>query len=306
MNYCLCHLHYKEVTILKKKLNMYPNYLALPSTILYSIFFILPVITAFALAFTDWNIDWILKPTFNGVENFQTLFRESTFKLALTNTLWFAVTTTIFKTALGLILALAVVQPIISRNYLRTVFYMPAILSWVVVGLVFSSLLQMDGFFNHIIHTIGFPKIEINWLGDIKTALPSVIVTEIWKWSGFSMAIFVAGLQGIPREYYEACTVDGASLINRFRHITLPLLAPAFTIAITTNLIGGLRVFEQVYIMTGGGPGDATQVLSTFIYQAYSAGLLGRASALGILLFVFISVISLAINYRLKRKEVQM
>ncbi len=120
------------------------------------------------------------------------------------------------------------------------------------------------------------------------------------------MAIFIAGMQGIPRDYYEAATIDGAGFWQRLWSVTLPLLTPAFTIVITMNVIGSLKVFEQVYVMTGGGPGYATQVLGTYIYSAFSKGLLGRSTAMGLMLFIVVSVVSLIINGILRKREVEL
>lgn len=120
------------------------------------------------------------------------------------------------------------------------------------------------------------------------------------------MAIFLAGLQGIPTDYYEAARIDGANGWQRFKNITFPLLAPAFTVVVTMNTIGGFKVFEQVYVMTSGGPGNATQVLGTYIYRAFSKGLLGRSTAMGLMQFIMIAVIALILNYFLRRREVEM
>lgn len=119
------------------------------------------------------------------------------------------------------------------------------------------------------------------------------------------MAIFLAGLQSISKDYYEASKIDGASDFKQFLHITLPLLAPAFTVNITINIIGGLRVFEQVYILTNGGPGTATQVLSTYVFRTFTQGMLGKSTALNLILFLSIGIISLSINTLLKKKEVE-
>ena len=120
------------------------------------------------------------------------------------------------------------------------------------------------------------------------------------------MIFYLAGLQGIPKDYYEAATIDGANVWQRFRNITLPLLAPAFTVVITMNTIGGFKVFEQVYVMTNGGPGNATQVLNTFIYKEFSKGSLGRSSAMSLILFLLIAVIAVVINKVLTKREVEM
>ena len=296
----------KGVSTIRSKKSLYSYKLTYPAIIIYSAFYVLPIIAAFILSFTDWNISRLLAPKFNGLSNFTSLFGDEVFKTSIINTLLFATISTFFKIAFGLLLAVAVVKPLLTRNYLRTLFYMPATLSMVVVGLVFTSILQMSGPLNGLLGLFAGKPVEINWLGDSKLAIYAVIFTEVWKWSGFCMAIFLAGLQSIPRDYYEACEIDGASSFKQFMNITLPLLAPAFTVNITINIIGGLRVFEQVYILTNGGPGTATQVISTYIYSTYGKGMLGVSTALGLLLFLAVGFVSLSTNTLLKKKEVEL
>lgn len=199
-------------------------------------------------------------------------------------------------------LALAVTKELKSRNFLRMAFYMPAILSMVIVGVIFQAVLKMDGIFNHILISVGLERWVMDWLGNPKTALYCAVVAEIWKWSGFAMAIFIAGIQSIPKDYYEAAKIDGSTAFQSFQNITLPLLQPAFNIAIVMNVIGGLKVFEQVYVLTAGGPGFASQVLGTYIFTAFSEGRLGRSTAMGLILFAIVYVISGSINLLNKRK----
>lgn len=294
----------RMVTMERRSGSLYPNSFTLPALAVFGIFFVLPTVAAFLLGFTDWNVDRIFQPKFNGIQNFVYLFQDGNFKLALKNTAIFAVYTTIFKVLFGLLLALAVNRPLITRNYLRTLFYMPSVLSMVVVGIMFSSIFNMDGMVNHILGFLGIKSLQLDWLGDRRTALFCTIVAEIWKWSGFGMAIFLAGLQNISNEYYEAANIDGASPFQQFRNITVPLLAPAFNITITISLIGGLKVFEQVFVLTGGGPGFASQVMSTYIFRAFSEGTYGRSTAMGLVLFVAVYVTSKIFNSILRRKEV--
>lgn len=298
-------LRSKGVSGIFSKKNVYPYALTYPAILLYSAFYVLPIVAAFLLSFTDWNISRLLKPEFNGLSNFTGLFGEAVFGTAIKNTLLFAVISSFFKVTFGLLLAIAVVQPLKTQNYLRTLFYMPATLSMVVVGLIFTSIFQMTGPLNALLGSISGSTVEINWLGDANLAIFSVIFTEVWKWSGFCMAIFLAGLQSISKDYYEASKIDGASGFRQFLHITLPLLAPAFTVNITINIIGGLRVFEQVYILTNGGPGEATQVLSTYIFKSFTQGMLGKSTALGLILFLIVGLISVSTNTFLKNKEVE-
>lgn len=291
----------------KKAKKFYPNYFTYPAMILFFVFFAVPVGASFILSFTDWNMNRIFNPKFNGIDNFIYLFCDEYFLLALKNTFLFAVITTIAIIIIGLILALILNNAMYGKSFFRMIFYLPAVLSLIVVGIMFTSILKMDqGVLNQILGAIGLEHLQNDWLGNPKTALACVMFVQVWKWSGFAMALFLAGLQGISKDYYEAATIDGANKWNKFKSITFPLLAPAFTVVVTMNTIGGFKVFEQVYVMTGGGPGYSSQVLGTYIYREFSKGSLGRSTAMGLILFSMIAVISLFINKGLRSREVEM
>ncbi len=285
----------------------YPNYFTYPAIVLFFIFYCIPIIASFVMSFTNWNIKRINSPKFTGLKNFIRLFEDDYFMLALKNTVLFAVATTIGIVVLGLLLALLLNAAIKGKAFFRTVFYLPAVLSLIVVGIMFKAVFKLDGgILNQILNAIGLSGLTRDWLGNGTTAMWSIIFVQVWKWSGFAMAIYLAGLQGISTDYYEAARIDGATVWQRFRKITLPLLAPAFTVVITMNTIGGFKVFEQVYVMTNGGPGNATQVLNTYIYKEFSKGTLGRSSAASLLLFLLIAVIAVIVNKALTSREVEM
>ena len=284
----------------------YPAYFTFPALIIFFIFFAIPVLISFVMSFTNWNINKLFQPKFNGISNFTFLIQDERFVLAISNTLKFAVITTVSIVIVGLLLALALNRALYAKAFFRTAFYLPAVLSLIVVGIMFTSILEVDGVFNQVLAALGLSSLQNDWLGNPGTALNCTIFVQIWKWSGFAMAIFLAGLQGIPRDYYEATTIDGANPWQQFRAITFPLLAPAFTVVVTMNTIGGFKVFEQVYVMTGGGPGYASQVLGTYIYQTFSKGMLGRSTAMGLLLFVFTTIIAVALNKFLRSREVEL
>lgn len=285
----------------------YPLYFTFAAFGIFMIFYIIPIAAAFVLGFTDWNITRMYQPEFIGLQNFVYLFKDEYFKLSLANTFKFAVITTIAIVAAGLLLALALNGAVAGKKLFRTVFYMPAVLSLIIVGIAFTAVFRMDGgVLNQILEMLGMESLQNDWLGNPETAMNCIIFVQIWKWSGFAMAIYLAGLQGISADYYEAATIDGATALQKFRNITLPLLMPAFTVVITMNTIGGFKVFEQVYVMTNGGPGFSTQVLSTYIYSEFSKGSLGRSSAMSLLLFLMISTIAVILNTALRKREVEM
>lgn len=285
--------------------SLYPNYFAFPALIIYTVFFVMPILAAFVLSFTDWHIMRLFSPNFIGFENFIYLFKDTNFILALKNTFIFAFFTMVFKVLFGLLLALALVKPLKTKNILRTIFYLPAVLSIVIAGVLFQALFKSNGFLNTFLTAIGLERWATDWIGNPKTALFTTIVVEIWRWSGFTMAILIAGLQNISADYYESAQIDGASAWQRFFYITLPLLRPALTITIVMHTIGGLKVFEQVFVITAGGPGFASQVLGTYIFTAFAQGRFGRSTAMGLILFLLVFAVSYTVNALLKRKEVE-
>ncbi len=291
----------------KNMKKLYPNYFTYPALFLFVIFFGIPVVAGFLLSFTDWNINRLFQPKFNGLKNFIYLFQDDYFRSALFNTCKFAVVTTVLIIVLGLLLALLLNNFVYGKSFFRTLFYLPAVLSLIVIGIIFTSVLKMNGgVLNQLLAFLGLESAAKDWLGNPATALNCVMFVQVWKWSGFAMAIYLAGLQGIAKDYYEAAKIDGASKWRQFCSITFPLLAPAFTVVVTMNIIGGFKVFEQVYVMTGGGPGNTTQVLSTYIYREFSKGMLGRSTAMGLVLFLTISVVAVVINNLLAKREVEL
>lgn len=280
-------------------------WLGLPTGLIYTIFFIVPIITAFFYSFTDWNLDRMDSPKFIWFRNFINLFQDEVFLRSLWNTILFAFTTTILKTVVGLILALLVVQKFKGNSFFRTLFYLPCVLSCMIVGLLFTGILKQDGLINTFLIAIGQEGLTQNWLGSYGTAMFWIIIIEVWMWAGFTMFLFISGLQSIPREYYESAQIDGATRWEQFKKITLPLLAPSFTVVVTFNITGGLKVFDIVYSLTGGGPGFDTQVLSTYTYRAFGMGLLGKSSASALILSVFIVGITFALNKFLRSREVE-
>lgn len=296
----------------KKEITVYPYRLMMPALIIYSMFYMIPLIIGLVMSFTNWNIENLSFNgvflnmeglTFKGLENYAAIFKDRHFILSLKNTVLFAVVTTLLKLVAGLLLALALNRGLRTKKYLRTIYYIPAVLSYIVVGVLFSSILRTDGMLNQILSFILQTDISHDWLGNKGTALGCIMAVEVWKWSGYVMTVFLAGLQGISKEYYESAKIDGAGSLQTLKFITLPLLLPSFTVNVTMCVIGGFKVFDQVFVMTNGGPGFATQVLNTMIYQAFSEGRLAKSAAMGIVLFVFISIISVALSYTMHRKE---
>ncbi|MFI0350181.1 carbohydrate ABC transporter permease [Actinomadura sp. 9N407] len=280
-----------------------PGWFVLPALGLYVFVVLLPSAQGATFAFTDWDG---LNPVkhFVGLANFRELWADPAARGALRQTLIIAVTITIVQNALGLALAMGVHSRIKSRFVLRVMLFAPAVLTPVVTAALWKYMLAPEGAVNSLLGAVGLTSWQQNWLGEPGLALGSVIGVIVWQFSGYSMVIFLAGLQGIPTEVYEAAAVDGAGAWQRFRSIVLPLLAPAMTINLMLSIIGGLKLFDQVWVMTGGGPGDSTETLSTLIYKnAFQFNEYGYSVAMAIVLTVFVALISSGQYGLLRRQE---
>ena len=289
----------------KSRDRSYPLWLSLPGLLIYTLFFIVPIVAVFAYSFTNWNLANMSRANFVGLYNFTSLLQDRIFLRSIGNTLLFAFFTTLFKTLIGLLLALLVVKKFPGNSLFRTLYYLPCVLSTMIVGLLFTAILRQDGLLNNLLAGLGLGGWSRDWLGSYGTAMTWIILVEIWMWAGFSMFIFISGLQAISQDYYESAQLDGATGWQQFRHITLPLLAPSFTVVFTLNITGGLKVFDIVYSLTGGGPGFDTQVLSTYVYRAFGMGQLGKSSAAGVLLSLLVVTLTFLLNRFLKSREVE-
>ena len=265
-----------------------------------------PLLASIQWSFTDWNMS---SPIFSyvGLRNFRQIFQDELILAGFRNTMLFTLYTTFFGNAIALILALALDRPMRSRTYLRAVFYIPSLICTVVVAAVFSNLLQYYGFFNEFVTKLGLPFLVNDWFANKATALPMIIGLNVWQWAGYGSVIYLAGLQTIPTDFYEAARIEGARPGTIFFRITFPLLIPYVTIMTFLSITGGLKLFEIPYVLTGGGPGHATETLGTVIYRvAYHYNQFGYATAIAVVFFAIILLFSiLQINFTRKR-EVQL
>ena len=286
-----------------QKLNRktYPIWLASPGLIIYIIIFIIPTFASFYFSMTIWNLK---EARFVGLENFITFFSMTNTRTALINTSIFAFVTCCVKIILGLLLAQYICSGIKSGNYLKIVIFFPYLLGNVVVALAFRAILEPAGTVNQFLQLIGLDAVR--WLTDKRFALMTCIVADIWKGIGTVTIILIAGICAIPKSYYEAAAVDGASPWRAFRKITLPLLIPSFNTVLTLCLIGGLRSYDLVQALTGGGPGYSSEVLGTVIYKLFARGNYGLATAGNVILFIIVAFIVFPINSYVAKREVDM
>lgn len=280
---------------------------AMPALLLFTVFFIVPNIASFVLGFTDWTIFFFDDIKFNGLENFKRLFQEENFWLCIKNTFFFAIITVIGKNILGFLLALVVQNKSKYNNFVRAAIFVPITVSSLVVAIIFQSIYNpTNGLLNSFLEAIGLGILKQDWLFDVKLSMKSICAMEIWQQTGFCMCIYLAGLQAIPSEYYEAASIDGASKLRQIWTITLPLILQSVTVSVMMSVISGIKVFEQIYGTTNGGPADATQVLSTYLYKSFGNGFLGYSSAVGLFTTVLIIALTFGVTAFLRKREVEM
>jgi raffinose/stachyose/melibiose transport system permease protein len=286
----------------RRRRSPYPYWFYLPAFAVFFVFFLLPTFSSFYYSLTRWTL---FDSQFIGLDNFRQFFEEPALTKGLTNTLIYAVTTSGLKVVLGMLLAVLLTSSVIGRAFMRSVVFFPVLVSTIGVGLTFTVLMEPDqGLINDALGLVGITGPR--WLVDPKYALLSVALVDVWKGVGLATVIYIAGIVSVPREYYDAAKVDGATPYRLFRHITLPLAWPATMTVIILSLIGGLRSFDLIWAMTRGGPGFTSDVIASVIYKQYQAGFYGLSTAGNVVLFVLVTAIILPLYSFLRRREVQL
>jgi len=264
-----------------------------PTYVGFLAFVLGPLIAVAAISLT--KFDLFGGTTFIGMENFGRMFGDDRLKTVYGNTFFFTVFAVFFNLTVGLALAVLLNKkmPHALRNFLRSIYFFPVLVAHTYVAVIWQFLYARDtGVINYYLHFFGIGP--ISWLTDQGWVLPSVIIMDVWKNTGFAMLIFLAGLQSIPGVYYEAAQIDGASSWKRFARITLPLLSPTIFFVLVIFMIGAIQVFDTIIVLTGGGPGDASRSVVIYIYeQAFQNFDLGYASAIAMTLFALILVLTL-------------
>ncbi|WP_229867013.1 carbohydrate ABC transporter permease [Streptomyces gelaticus] len=283
-----------------------PHWLfVVPALVVYSIVVLCPSLAGVMYAFTDWS--GIGGFSFTGTENFRTLFDDGRALESVTNTLLLTIAVVVVQNGIGLLLALGVHTGIKSRALLRLIFFAPAVVSPVMVAILWKYVYNPENGagLNGLLGAVGLGSLRQDWLGDPSLALWSVAAMVVWQYAGYSMVVFLAGLQGVPAELHEAARIDGAGSWQRFRYVTWPLLAPALTINLMLSTIGGLKLFDQVYAATNGGPGTSSETLSTVLYkEAFVYGKFGYSTAVALVLALFVAAVSLVQLRYLRAREV--
>jgi len=278
----------------------YPYWFVLPAGLIFVIFFLVPTVTSFYFSLTYWDP---FEARFAGWDNYVQFFSEPYLIQGTVNTLIFAFLTSGLKTAFGLLLAVLLTSGMLGQSLLRSIIFFPVLVSTIGVGILFKEMMHpTDGFLNIVLDSIGLSK--VGFLTNPSLALFSVALVDVWRGVGLATLIYIAGLATIGQEYYEAARIDGATRWQQFWRVTVPLVRPATTTVIILSLIGGLRLFDLIWAMTGGGPGFSSDVLASVIYKQYQAGFWGLSTAGNVILFLMIAFIVAPLAYWLNRRAI--
>lgn len=289
----------KTKSKIQARRNFWGYLFILPNFLGFLVFMLVPILMSLYFSFT--NYDVISTIEFIGLENYINLFQDEQFIVAILNTLWFTVLTVPVGVILSLLLAVLLNRQIRGISIFRTLVFIPVITSMVAVSLVWSMLYEENGgLLNTLLGYLHLPSVA--WLTSTEMAMISIAIMSIWKGLGYNMTIFLAGLQGVPRDLYEAATIDGANAFQKFRKITVPMIGPTTYFVTLMALIGSLQVFDQVNIMTGGGPVNATRTIAFHLYQyGFQFYKMGYACAAAYVLFILVFTVSLIQNRSSKK-----
>lgn len=284
----------------------YPGYFLVLPLLIYGLFFLIPSTAGFYYAFTDWN-PFLEKISFVGLENFKDVLDNRFFAIAAVNTIIFTIMTVILKNGFGLVIAIVLDGKLRTTKLLRTVYFLPVIFSALVVGLIATAVFDTNyGIINKILVVVGGESWRIPWLGSRWFSNSAIIATEVWRSTGYAVVILLAGLQSIPKDYYEAASIDGATGWQRFRHVTLPLIMGPLNFNVLLSLLYGLKMFDLVYIMTSGGPFHATETFSTLILNEFAQNRYAQSVTMNLIFSALLIVVAIAYQKFAEKTEVEL
>ena len=281
------------------------NVFYIPALLLILFFVLWPLIEAFRISFTQWN-GYSQDYKYIGLKNYLKLFKDSNFLIAFRNTIIYGFGSTLLQNLLGLAYAVFLNSRFKGHSVVRTFIYMPVMISSLIMGYIIYFFVQYNrGIFNEMIGIFGMAPID--WMASGTRGVIIITLMNSWQYVGIAMVIYMAGLQNIPQMYLEAAEIDGASPWQRFRHITFPLLLPSISSAVVLNLIGGLKLYDVIISLSGGGPGFSTHSLASYVSNQYfKAQNAGYSASVGIFTFLFIMVVSNIFTNYFSKKEVDM
>src|SRR5579859_419989 len=282
-------------------LRMYPNWFYLPAALVFGVFFVVPTALAFYFSLTRWTL---FNATFIGFDNFKQFLSDPQLLTGLRNTINYAITTSGLKVIISLPLAVLLSSRIRLKGLLRGIVFFPVLASTVAVGITFATLMQPStGLINSALAAIGITGPD--WLGNPHLALLSVAAVDIWKGIGIATVIFIAGIMSIPLDYFDTARLEGGLWV-KFRYVIVPLARNATFTVIILSFIGGLRSFDLIWTMTHGGPGFASDVLTSVIYKEYQAGFYGLSTAGNVVLFILVTAIVYPLMRYFNSQEIEL
>ncbi len=275
----------------------------LPALVLYAVFVLFPIVQAVRYSLFDWNgLEELTN--FVGLDNYQRAFEDEVFVGAMKHNATIVLLSLLIQLPLALAVALLINQPLRGRSLFRLIFFAPYVLAEAISAVIWLLILQPDGLVDQTFEAVGLGGLVQLWLADLDVVLYTMFVVLTWKYLGFGIILLLAGLQGIPRELDEAAAIDGANAWQRIRYVTLPLLGPTMRIWAFLAIIGSIQVFDVIWIMTGGGPADASNTMATYLidhgFRRYE---FGYGSAIAVILFLIAFVISLAYQRFVLRRD---
>lgn len=274
-------------------------YFIFPALAFFGLFIAYPLVRSVQISLTQWP--GFGPSTFVGFSNFKAMFSDPVFRTALFNTIVFCGVTTILQTAIPLGLAALLNAKIRFSAVFRVAIFLPALMSLVVSGALWALIYEPQfGILDRFLNSIGLHSLALSWISNTATVVPALIVVSLWQSAGFFTLIFYAALQDVDASLYEAAEIDGANPVQRFRHVTVPMVRTITSVVVTLNLINGLKIFDIIYVMTGGGPNHASESLSTYLYSLAFGGqvagaipAIGYATAIGVVILIFAVVVVL-------------
>ena len=288
------------------KRKIYPQWFLILPLVLYIAFFLLPSLLGVFYSFTDWGRNTVKEGLhFVGLQNYVEIFTSNkNYADGIFNTLKFTVISNVVKIVPALFIAILLHEGLKKTGIYRTIFYLPSIIPFVIIGILFRSIFSFNtGLLNAALDGIGLGVFKQKWLSDLAVVWKSIYGVDAWRGLGYVMTIFMAGLSAIDKTYYEAARVDGANFWQRLWHVTLPLMKGTIMINLVFGITYGLKVFDIVYVLTNGGPGHATEVMTTYAFQLYSNGQYGLSTALNTILLLLTAVVGFIIVKVMSRNE---
>lgn len=278
-----------------------------PAALVLLLFMAIPMVNAIVLSFQSWN--GMSPAKWAGLKNYATLLNDRVFLIALGNTAYFTIATVLLQTTIPLLIANLLNSGIRGSTFFRTLYFMPVIISLAISGLLWAMIFEPNfGVLNEFLRAIGLGGLTQLWLADRATVMPSIILVSVWQSLGFYLVIYFAALQNIPQDLYEAATIDGTNAWERLWYVTIPMLRPVIILVIVLNTINGVKVFDQIWVMTAGGPNHASDTLGTYLYSTAFGAMgssnpqLGYATSIGIVILVLSFILSV-IQIRVGRRQ---